>query len=84
MSHACCVQWVAADLAERYAAAGSAHVSRTLPLLPLPPAGCLLAELVTRLPLFPGESDMDQLYLILKCFGRLSDQQMEWLRQHPV
>lgn len=48
------------------------------------PAGCLLAELVTRLPLFPGESDQDQLYLILKCFGRLSRQQMEWLRCHPV
>ena len=48
------------------------------------PTGCLLAELVTRLPLFPGESDMDQLYLILKCFGRLSEQQMEWLRRHPV
>lgn len=48
------------------------------------PAGCLLAELVTRLPLFPGESDMDQLFLILKCFGRLSEQQMEWLRRHPV
>ncbi|PRW60927.1 CMGC CDKL kinase [Chlorella sorokiniana] len=46
--------------------------------------GCLLAELVTRLPLFPGESDMDQLFLILKCFGRLGEQQMEWLRRHPV
>ena len=49
-----------------------------------PPTGCLLAELVTRLPLFPGESDQDQLYLILKCYGRLSAQQMEWLRTHPV
>ncbi|KAL4420927.1 hypothetical protein ABPG77_001410 [Micractinium sp. CCAP 211/92] len=46
--------------------------------------GCLLAELVTRLPLFPGESDQDQLYLILKCFSRLTDQQMGWLRRHPV
>jgi hypothetical protein len=39
---------------------------------------------VTRLPLFPGESDMDQVSLLLKCFGRLSDQQMAWLRKHPV
>ncbi|KAI7835884.1 hypothetical protein COHA_010229 [Chlorella ohadii] len=46
--------------------------------------GCLLAELVTRLPLFPGESDMDQLFLILKCFGRLGEQQMECLRHHPA
>lgn len=49
-----------------------------------PPPGCLLAELVTRLPLFPGESDQDQLYLILRCFGRLSDQQMAWMARHPV
>jgi len=62
---------------------GSHTVCALANCLPVP-AGCLLAELVTRLPLFPGESDQDQLYLILKCFGRLSEQQMEWLRQHPV
>ena len=36
------------------------------------------------MPLFPGESDQDQLYLILKCFGRLSEQQMAWLHRHPA
>ena len=32
----------------------------------------------------PGESDMDQLYLILRCFGNLCDSQSEWLRKHPL
>lgn len=36
------------------------------------------------MPLFPGESDMDQLYLILRCFGKLCDNQSEWLRKHPL
>jgi serine/threonine protein kinase len=32
--------------------------------------GCLLAELVSGEPLFPGDSDIDQLFLIIKCFGK--------------
>lgn len=32
--------------------------------------GCLFAELLTGEPLFPGESDLDQLYHIIKCFGK--------------
>ena len=47
-------------------------------------AGCLLAELATGLPLFPGESDMDQLWLILRCFGKLCDTQTEWLKKHTL
>lgn len=31
--------------------------------------GCLIAELLTGEPLFPGESDLDQLYHVIKCFG---------------
>jgi len=31
--------------------------------------GCLTAELLTGEPLFPGDSDIDQLYHIAKCFG---------------
>ena len=31
--------------------------------------GCLFSEMLTGEPLFPGESDIDQLYLITKCFG---------------
>jgi hypothetical protein len=49
-----------------------------------PLTGCLLAELVSRLPLFPGESDADQLHLILACFGRLGERQMGWLEAHPL
>ena len=31
--------------------------------------GCLFAEMLTGEPLFPGDSDIDQLHLITKCFG---------------
>ena len=34
--------------------------------------GCLFSEMLTGEPLFPGESDIDQLYLITKCFGESS------------
>ncbi|ESO01821.1 hypothetical protein HELRODRAFT_131725, partial [Helobdella robusta] len=33
--------------------------------------GCLHAEMLTGQPLFPGDSDLDQLFNILKCFGKL-------------
>jgi cyclin-dependent kinase-like len=32
--------------------------------------GCLFAEMMTGDPLFPGESDIDQLYLIVKMLGK--------------
>lgn len=32
--------------------------------------GCLFAEMLSGEPLFPGESDIDQLYLILKAMGK--------------
>ena len=31
--------------------------------------GCLIAELLTGDPLFPGDSDLDQLHQIIKCLG---------------
>lgn len=31
--------------------------------------GCVFAEMLTRLPLWPGRSDLDQLYLITKNLG---------------
>ena len=35
--------------------------------------GCLFSEMLSGEPLFPGESDIDQLYLITKCFGKVFD-----------
>mmetsp|Transcript_30020 Transcript_30020/g.78758 ORF Transcript_30020/g.78758 Transcript_30020/m.78758 type:complete len:513 (-) Transcript_30020:2725-4263(-) len=34
--------------------------------------GCLLAEMLTAEPLFPGNSDIDQLHHIVKCLGNLT------------
>lgn len=37
--------------------------------------GCLFAEMVTGDPLFPGESDIDQLYKIIKMLGKIPNLQ---------
>eukprot|EP00041_Stephanoeca_diplocostata_P018530 m.388027 g.388027 ORF g.388027 m.388027 type:complete len:520 (-) comp21042_c0_seq1:200-1759(-) len=34
--------------------------------------GCLLAEMLTAEPMFPGDSDIDQLHHIVKCLGNLT------------
>jgi cyclin-dependent kinase-like len=31
--------------------------------------GCIFAEILTGEPLFPGDTDLDQLYRIMKCLG---------------
>lgn len=33
--------------------------------------GCLFSEMLTGEPLFPGESDIDQLFIIIKLLGKL-------------
>jgi len=34
--------------------------------------GCVFAELLSGIPLWPGKSDMDQLYLIRKTLGKIN------------
>eukprot|EP00996_Jenningsia_fusiforme_P001991 NODE_283_length_2528_cov_15.299314_g261_i0.p1 GENE.NODE_283_length_2528_cov_15.299314_g261_i0~~NODE_283_length_2528_cov_15.299314_g261_i0.p1 ORF type:complete len:560 (-),score=87.08 NODE_283_length_2528_cov_15.299314_g261_i0:457-2136(-) len=46
--------------------------------------GCNAAELSNGIPLFPGESDIDQLFHILRCFGRLTQRQVEIFRSNPL
>ena len=46
--------------------------------------GCMLAEIHTGLPLFPGESDIDQLFHILRCQGNLTEHLSDCLRKNPL
>ncbi|CAL5227434.1 g10397 [Coccomyxa viridis] len=41
--------------------------------------GCMAVEMLTGEPLFPGDSDVDQLWLILKCMGQLPPAYAEML-----
>lgn len=46
--------------------------------------GCLQAEMLTGEPLFPGDSDIDQLYHIIKCFGTLIPKHKEVFMKNPL
>ena len=46
--------------------------------------GCMLPEMASGAPLFPGESDIDQLYHIMRCFGDLPPRLMEIFRANPL
>lgn len=46
--------------------------------------GCLFAELLTGAPLFPGASDVDQLWQIMCCIGALNDRHMNLVRWNPT
>ncbi|EDO35402.1 predicted protein [Nematostella vectensis] len=46
--------------------------------------GCLLAEMLTGEPLFPGDSDIDQLYHIMRCFGNLISRHREIFQKNPL
>lgn len=43
----------------------------------------MLVEMMTGQPLFPGKSDIDQLWLILKCLGGLSPRHLDFMRNSP-
>ncbi|DBA95811.1 TPA: Cyclin-dependent kinase-like 3 [Trebouxia sp. C0004] len=45
--------------------------------------GCLLVEMATGQPLFAGETDIDQLWLIAKSTGYLTPQQLHQVRSAP-
>lgn len=45
--------------------------------------GCIMGELVEGQPLFPGESEIDQLYLIQKVLGPLHKRHMELFATNP-
>jgi len=45
--------------------------------------GCLMAEIAHGLPLFPGESDLDQLSHIIWCFGKLTPRLQDLARSNP-
>ena len=45
--------------------------------------GCLLVEMATGEPLFPGKTDLDQLWLIMKATGHLTRHQMQVMQQKP-
>ena len=46
--------------------------------------GCMFVEVATGQPLFPGESDVDQLWLIMKCLGRLCPKHVDCMRRNPM
>ena len=44
----------------------------------------MLVEIATGVPLFSGESDIDQLWLIIKCFGTVSPGHRAFMAANPV
>ncbi|KAJ8008538.1 hypothetical protein DPEC_G00105920 [Dallia pectoralis] len=46
--------------------------------------GCLCVEMLTGEPLFPGDSDIDQLYLIIRSLGNLTPRHKEFFYKNPV
>ncbi|GLD68097.1 cyclin-dependent kinase-like 3 [Lates japonicus] len=46
--------------------------------------GCLSLEMLTGQPLFPGDSDLDQIYHIIRCFGNLTTHHQELFYRNPV
>lgn len=45
--------------------------------------GCIMGEITDGQPLFPGESEIDQLYLIQKMIGPLTPEQKEAFSKNP-
>jgi len=45
--------------------------------------GCIFAEMVTRSPLFPGDSEIDQLFRIFRCLGTPNEEMWPNVSQFP-
>lgn len=45
--------------------------------------GCIMGELTDGNPLFPGETEIDQLRIIQECLGPLTTTQMEAFMRNP-
>ena len=46
--------------------------------------GCIFAEISNGMPLFAGESDVDQLNCIMRCQGKLTNRQVQIFRRNPL
>jgi len=46
--------------------------------------GCLIVEMLSGRPLFPGDSEIDQLYQVVNCFGKLSKKHQDMFYRNPV
>ncbi|XP_049850625.1 uncharacterized protein LOC126323281 isoform X1 [Schistocerca gregaria] len=46
--------------------------------------GCLFAEMMTGDPLFPGDSDIDQLFQIVKMLGKLAPRHQQLVARNPL
>ena len=45
--------------------------------------GCIIGELVDSQPMFPGDDEVDQLYLITKLIGDVTPRQREYFSKNP-
>jgi cyclin-dependent kinase-like len=45
--------------------------------------GCIMGELIDGIPMFPGENELDQLFLIQKCLGPLTSDHYETFLKNP-
>ena len=59
---------------------GSTNYDKTVDLWAV---GCIMGELVDGQPMFPGESEIDQLYIIQKVLGPLTSDQTEMFLRNP-
>ncbi|CAL9694163.1 unnamed protein product [Knipowitschia caucasica] len=60
---------------------GDAHYGKPVDVWAI---GCLLMEMLSGQPLFPGESDLDQIHHIVQCFGDLTRHHQQLFHSNPL